>query len=83
MRDETIFQVLEYEYDTLLTRFREMAFLTRGVTIQIIDERTEEPRDMTFYFEGGVKSFVQYLNRNRNTVNDPIHVRSADRDDAG
>lgn len=75
MRDETIFQVLEYEYDTLVTRFREMAFLTRGITIQFIDERPDEPREMNFYFEGGVKSFVRYMNRNRNVLhNEPIYV---------
>lgn len=48
MRDETIFQVLEYEYDALVTRFREMAFLTRGITLQFIDERPDEPREMNF-----------------------------------
>ncbi|MBV7339295.1 DNA topoisomerase IV subunit B [Chloroflexi bacterium TSY] len=75
MRDETIFQVLEYEYDALVTRFREMAFLTRGITLQFIDERPDEPREMNFYFEGGVKSFVRYMNRNRNVLhNEPIYV---------
>ncbi|MEZ4618161.1 MAG: toprim domain-containing protein [Caldilineaceae bacterium] len=58
----------------MATRFREMAFLTRGVTITLIDERPERQREMSFYFEGGVKSFVQYLNRNRTTLHTPIYV---------
>ncbi|MCS6827191.1 MAG: DNA topoisomerase (ATP-hydrolyzing) subunit B [Caldilinea sp.] len=74
LRDDTIFQALEYNYHTLATRFREMAFLTRGVDITFIDERTDPPRETNFYFEGGVKSFVRYLNRNREVVNEPIYI---------
>jgi len=54
---------IDYKYEVLVQRFREMAFVTRGVTIHFRDERTE--REMTFYFEGGIVSFVRYLNRNR------------------
>ncbi len=57
---------VEYRFDTLIQRFREMAFVTRGVRIYIEDERSS--RDMTFYFEGGIRSFVRYLNRNRETL---------------
>jgi DNA gyrase subunit B len=57
---------VEYRFDTLIQRFREMAFVTRGVRIYIQDERSS--RDMTFYFEGGIRSFVRYLNRNRETL---------------
>ncbi len=74
MRDDTIFQVLEYSYSTLVTRFREMAFLTRGVDLTFIDERPELPREINFHYEGGVKSFVRYLNKNRVVMNQPIHV---------
>jgi DNA gyrase subunit B len=74
LRDDTIFQVLEYNWHMLVTRFREMAFLTRGVDIQFVDERLDEPRRMHFYFEGGVKSFVRFLNKNRNTLHLPIYV---------
>ncbi len=56
-----------YRFDTLAQRFREMAFVTRGVTIHISDERRN--RELTFYFEGGITSFVRYLNRNRT----PLH----------
>jgi DNA gyrase subunit B len=56
-------------------RFREMAFVTSGVFIRLRDERVSPPRDMSFYFEGGVRSFVRYLNRNRKVLHEPVHVR--------
>jgi len=72
--DGEIMQTLNFSYSTLLQRFREMAFLTRGLTISLRDERaTPYPHEMTFYFEGGVKSFVYYLNRNRNAISDTIY----------
>lgn len=74
LRDDTIFQVLEYNWATLVTRFREMAFLTRGVDIWVVDERPEQPHEMNFHFEGGVKSFVSYLNKNREVLHQPIYV---------
>ncbi|MBX3016172.1 MAG: DNA topoisomerase (ATP-hydrolyzing) subunit B [Caldilineaceae bacterium] len=74
LRDDTIFQVLEYHWETLVTRFREMAFLTRGVNIRFIDERPELAKEINFYFEGGVKSFVRYLNRNRTVLHAPVYV---------
>jgi DNA gyrase subunit B len=65
--DKTIFiEDIDYRFDTLVQRFREMAFVTRGVTIHFMDERSN--REMTFYFEGGITSFVRYLNRNRQTL---------------
>jgi DNA gyrase subunit B len=74
LRDTEIFEVLDYRYDTLLQRFREMAFLTRGITISFSDLRSEQPRHNTFYFEGGVQSFVRYLNKNRDVLHEPIYV---------
>ncbi|HRX02421.1 MAG TPA: DNA gyrase subunit B, partial [Anaerolineae bacterium] len=74
LRDPQIFEVLEYRYETLLQRFREMAFLTRGVTIKFTDLRVDPKRETTFYFEGGVRSFVRYLNKNRVVLHDPIYV---------
>jgi len=73
-RDDTIFQVLEYNWATLVARFREMAFLTRGVDIIFVDERPDQPREINFHFEGGVKSFVRYLNKNREVLHSPIYV---------
>ena len=74
MRDDTIFKVLEYDWQALVTRFREMAFLTRGIDLHFIDERTDPARDISFYFEGGVQTFVRYLNKNRAVLHQPIHV---------
>ncbi len=74
LRDDTIFDVLEYDWNTLVTRFREMAFLTRGIDIHFVDDRGEEPREISFYFEGGVQTFVRYLNKNRTVLHTPIYV---------
>ena len=63
---------LDYRFDTLTQRFREMAFVTRGVTIYFRDDRIN--REMTFYFEGGITSFVRYLNRNREVLHPVVHV---------
>ena len=63
---------LDYRFETLVQRFREMAFVTRGVTIYFLDERTQ--REMTFYFEGGITSFVRYLNRNRTVLHPVMHT---------
>ena len=73
--DPTIFKDVTYNFDTLAQRFREMAFVTRGVTIELVDEReTPFPRRMTFHFEGGVLSFVHYLNRNLEALHAPVYV---------
>jgi DNA gyrase subunit B len=63
---------MDYRFDTLIQRLREMAFVTRGVTIFLLDERSS--REMTFYFEGGITSFVRYLNRNRQVLHPVVHV---------
>ncbi len=63
---------LDYRFETLVQRFREMAFVTRAVTIYLRDER--DGREMTFYFEGGIVSFVKYLNRNRDVLHKVVHV---------
>lgn len=62
---------VNYRFDTLVTRFREMAFVARGVTIMLKDER--ENREMTFHFEGGIASFVRYLNKNKEVLHQPIY----------
>jgi DNA gyrase subunit B len=71
--DKQIFtEDIDYRFDTLVQRFREMAFVTRGVTIRFTDERAD--REMSFYFEGGITSFVRYLNRNRENLHSVVHV---------
>lgn len=70
--DNEIFEVHEYNYDTLANRFREMAFLNKGLKISISDERTE--KNETFHYEGGLGEFVQYLNRAKTPIHrEPIY----------
>ncbi len=72
--DPTIFTAgLDYSFDILSQWFRETAYLTRGLEITLIDQRSD--REATFYFEGGIVSFVRHLNRNRNVVQErPFYV---------
>ena len=65
---------MDYRFDTLSQRFREMAFVTRQVEINLIDEREDPPHRLTFFFEGGIKSFVRYLNRNREVLHDVYYA---------
>src|SRR6266705_3753050 len=61
--DLTVMETRDFSFEVLAQRFREMAYLNRGLTISLCDERTD--REATFYFEGGLVSFVRYLNKNR------------------
>ncbi len=63
--DKKIFEETVYDYDILKQRFREMAFLTKGLKIVLTDERTDERISHTFHYEGGIKEFVKYLNRSK------------------
>ena len=73
--DDTIFETLEYEYEVLENRFREMAFLTKGLNIELEDQREEVPKTAKFCFEGGLNSFVEYLNRNKEKLHpQPIYI---------
>ena len=75
LADKDIFETTEYDYDTLAERFREIAFLTKGLYISIEDLREEIPKKAEFCFEGGLKSFVEYLNQNKEKLNpDPIYI---------
>jgi DNA gyrase subunit B len=81
--DKEIFKdEVDYRFSTLVQRFREMAFVTRQVEISLVDERTEQNKSMKFYFEGGIASFVQYLNRNR-TVLHPVYFVDKELDRVG
>ena len=66
--DGTIFEDLVYDYDTLKTRLRETAFLTKGLRITLIDTREGIEQEKTFHYEGGIKEFVQYLNRSKEAL---------------
>jgi DNA gyrase subunit B len=73
MYDREIFtEKMDYRFETLVQRFREMAFVTRATNICFKDER--DGREMTFYFEGGITSFVKYLNRNRDVLHQVVYV---------
>jgi DNA gyrase subunit B len=77
--DTQIFEEIEYDYDTLAQRLRELAFLNKGIKITIIDERSE--KSDIFHYEGGIKSFVAYLNRNKETIQgEPIYVEGQKED---
>ena len=71
--DKTIFtETTEFDYDTLKHRLREMAFLTKGIKIVLNDDREEEPRVEAFYYEGGIKEYVEYLNRHKDPLYEDI-----------
>ena len=73
LADSSIFPEVDYDFETLAQRFREVAYLTKGLWISFVDER----QDLTtnFYFEGGIQSFVRHLNKGRATVNKiPFYV---------
>ena len=63
-----IFETGEFDFDTLKTRFREMAFLNAGIRIELTDLRGEEPHSQVFHYEGGIVSFVEYLNRHKTSL---------------
>jgi DNA gyrase subunit B len=73
LRDASIFtEDNSYKWETLVQRFREMAFITRGITIAFVDER--EDREMSFYFEDGISAFVRYLNRNKEALHPVVYA---------
>ena len=75
LADDTIFETLDYEYEVLEKRFREMAFLTKGLRITLEDQREETPKKADFCFEGGLVSFVEFLNKNKEKLHkSPIYI---------
>jgi len=74
--DHEIFEELSYNQDTLATRLRELSFLNSGLRIHLKDERDAEVEDQTFFYEGGIASFVEHLNRNRSKLHKkPIYIK--------
>ncbi len=79
--DPTIFEEVVYSYDVLANRLREMAFLNKGVKILLIDERLSTPKIVEFKFEGGLKQFVEYLNKNKAVLHKDVIYFEGTRDD--
>jgi len=76
--DEEIFQVSEFNFDYLCERLRELSYLNKGIRIIIKDERTDKEKE--FHYEGGIVSFIEYINRNKNPLFTPPVYISADKD---
>ncbi len=75
--DEEIFETTEYSFDILSNRLRELAFLNKGIKIVIVDDRISIKREREYQFEGGVKSFVEYLNENKTPIHDePVYIEA-------
>ncbi len=78
--DDSIFVVTEYKYDVLAARLRELAFLNKGIKLEIVDERElgedGQPKHDVFYSEEGLKEFVEYLDANREKLTDTIHFQA-------
>ncbi len=76
--DPVMFETTEYSFETISQRIRQSAYLTKGVWITFVDERTD--RERSFYFEGGIQSFVRHLNRNKEVLDSrPIYVEQLDK----
>ncbi len=75
MADAEVFETLEWSFDTIAQRLRESAYLNKGVWIRLVDERSDPDHERSFYFEGGLISFVRHLNKNKETLHArPIYV---------
>jgi len=74
--DPKIFSVLEYSFDTLAHRLRELAFLNKGIKIKLADERGDQEKNLVFFYEGGIVAFVKHLNANKNVIHHyPIYFQ--------
>ena len=78
--DKEIFDETVFDYDTLKQRFREMAFLTKGLRIVLRDDRPEEPVEKSFHYEGGIKEFVEYLNKGKTPLYNQIIYCEGEKD---
>ena len=79
---EMFTETTEYDYETLHTRMREEAFLNAGLSITIADRRGDEPQAETMCYEGGIREFVTYINRNKTAIHDGVIYMSGSKDDA-
>jgi DNA gyrase subunit B len=72
--DKKIFEKVKFDFETIVNRFRQQAYLTKGVYLKIIDRRSKSEEEYNFYFEGGVRSYVRYLTKSKNKISDPIYI---------
>ena len=79
---EMFTETTEYDYETLHTRMREEAFLNAGLSITIADRRGDEPQAETMCYEGGIREFVTYINRNKTAIHDGVIYMAGSKDDA-
>ena len=80
--DPEIFDEVDYQYEILIKRLRELSFLNAGVTIVVTDERPEEKLESSFYYMGGIREFVSFLNKNKTVLHqEPIYFSAAQSDD--
>lgn len=80
MPDSTIFETIEFDFDTLRTRLREMAFLTKGLKIVLSDKRAGKEKEREFHYEGGINEFVAYINRHKDPLYDKIIYCEGEKD---
>ncbi len=80
MPDATIFETLNFDFDTLRNRLREMAFLTKGLKITLSDKRAGKEKEREFYYEGGIKEFVEYINRHKDALYDKVIYCEGEKD---
>lgn len=80
MPDATIFETIVFDFDTLRTRLREMAFLTKGLKITLTDKRAGKEKEREFFYEGGIKEFVEYINRHKDPLYDRIIYCEGEKD---
>lgn len=80
--DPQIFDETVFDYEVLLKRFRELAFLNRGLTIHLVDDREEEPKETVLHYEGGIISFVQYINQNKDVIHDDVIYLSGEKENS-
>jgi DNA gyrase subunit B len=79
--DPEIFEETVYSFDILSNRLRELAFLNKGIKISLLDERLAQPKRIEFHFEGGLREFVEYLNKNKSVIHREVIYFSGTRDD--
>ncbi|MDD5603796.1 MAG: DNA topoisomerase subunit B, partial [Eubacteriales bacterium] len=79
--DREIFEEIEFDFDNMISRYRELAFLNRGIMIRLIDDRPEERSIRELCYEGGIVSFVEYMNKSKDVIHTPPVYIEGEKDD--